>query len=910
MYPQGEDVLSTKLHVPRPPPTYVARDRLAALVDRGLDRPGLTLLCAPAGFGKSALVADRCARRGPSATAWLSVDRADNDPIRFWRHLSAALDLAAGDDSQLVDVVDRAAMGESAPDGQAVVTALINAMAGERSEVAVVLDDYHVIETDAIHDGVRLLIHHAPPALRIVIATRADPPLQLARLRSQGRLTEIRAADLRFDEAESRELLRALTGADIEPPVVAELTARTEGWVAGLQLAGLSIEGGVGVDSIVASFTGEHRFVIDYLAEEVLDRQPAEMRDFLLRTSILDRLCGPLCDAVTGQDHGQRTLEAIEAANLFLVPLDDHRRWWRYHQLFADLLRVRLQRQPERAVADLHRRAAGWHRDHGDVDRAIHHTWESGDGAGVVQLIEANADALLLRREGATLQRWFDRLPAELTDSRRLVLARARIAVYGGRLDEAEQLLDRADGLAPDRGGPEAEAAGGQPVGPLRDLEPTTVLLRAFVAHLRGRADEAVELAASVVAEVGHDSSIGLIAGWHLASGPWLLGAVDEAEPALTANVGAWRRLGHPDRAALSAQRVGRIQQARGDLDAALQTYRNILENDAALVGPDAPAAGAAHVGIAEVAYQRNDLDTARVHARLGISMGTEFIYTQQLAAGWAILARIAAAQGSSDEARDAMATALGLAPVSDVVDLLNPVPAQMAQLAVATGDLEAAARWARTRGLEPSADAVAMHQYQPATLARSRLLIARGEPGPALAGLDRLRDLAASQGRLGSLLEIELLRALALDATGDDAAALDALSRSLDLAIPQGYVRVFADEGEPMAELLERLRGRAGASDDGPGAAIDALIAACRPAQPSGPGDRPPAARLVVPLTERELEVLALLVDGKPNRDVAAELFISLNTVKKHVTHIFDKLGVTNRTAAASRARDLGLVP
>jgi len=907
MSTQPEDVLWTKLHVPQPSGGHVARLRLVDQIDLGLRRPGLVLLCAPAGFGKSALLAESCRRLTTGGTAWLSLDDADNDPIRFWRHVAASLDQAGGDESSIVQSLDRVGAWGHVADGEAVVTALINAFAAATGDLALVLDDYHLIQNEAIHRGMRYLIQHASPRLRILVASRADPPLQLPRLRSQGRLTEIRAADLRFDAIESGQLLSALTDVTITDRVAATLADKTEGWAAGLQLAGLSVNGGTEPEAFATSFTGEHRFVLDYLTEEVLDQQPAEQRRFLLQTSILDRLSGPLCAAVTGRGDCQQQLEAIEASNLFLVSLDDTRSWWRYHHLFADLLRVRLQQQDD-DVEELHGRAADWYRENGEIDGAIHHAWAAGDGAKAAELIESNADPLLLRSEGVTLQRWLELLPAGLVDSRRLTLARARIAIYGGRLETAEALLERAEQVVSD--GAESQPTEPTPTrssGPLDTPDRTAGLLRAYLAHMRGDAQTAIDLATNAAADTDAASTIGLVARWHLAAGPWLRGDVIEAEPALAANAVDWRRIGQHDRAALSANRLGRVQSARGNLDAALDTYHQILEHDAPHTGPDSKAEGLAHIGIAEVAYERNDLDTARVHARLGISKSGDFIYTLALAAGWALLARIHQAEGDRDESTAAMATALKLAPGSDVADLLNPIPAQMAQISIAQGDLEAAERWSRERPLP--LDTEPTHQREPAELALARLALAKDEPSEALRRLDPLRRLAAEQQRRGSLVEIEVLRALALAATDDDA-ALDTLEVSVALAAPSGCVRVFADEGQPMADLIEQLHLRSANRAGGDQARLDAIATAFEARARPEAGGRSPNDELVVPLTERELDVLAQLVDGKPNKQISDELFISLNTVKKHITHIFDKLGVNNRTEATVRAREIDLVP
>ncbi len=898
-----DDVLWTKLHVPQVPSTLVDRPRLADRLARALDRPGIALLSAPAGSGKSVLLAEACRRRsGP--VAWMSVDEHDNDPVRFWRHVAASLDVALGDGSAVLDALDRptGASGQNGVDR--VVAALVNALAVEGAiDVAIVLDDYHLIDDTDVHASLRFLLDHAPPTLHVAIATRADPPLDLPRWRARARLVEIRAADLRFTADEGGDLLQHVTGLLMPDHVAAALTERTEGWAAGLQLAGLSLEGRDDVESFAASFGGDHRFVLDYLTEEVLHRQDPSVRSFLLETSILDRLAGPLCDAVTGRDDGQETLEAIERLNLFVTPLDDIRGWWRYHHLFADLLRVRLRQRPEDDVAGLHRRAADWYEAAGDVNSAVRHALEAGETRRAARLIEHHADELLLRREGATLQRWFRRFPPGHLDSRRLVLAQARTAIYGGRIAEAENLLDRADELT---GEPDEAVVDGTPAevpGPLSTPEPTASLLRAFVAHLRGDADLAVSLAAPLVDEFDDATMIGLIARWHLAAAPWLRGAVREAEPALAANIAAWRRIGEHDRAAWSARYLGQIQVAQARLDDALATYEEVLALDADLTEADSPAAGVAHVGIAEIAYERNELDVARLHARLGVSKCEDFISTQALADGWTLLARIAQASGDPVAAGQASHAATEVAPTGDVVDLLDPVRARLAHLALLRGDVVTADAWAEAHGFVEPIEAD--HVREPAELTFARLLVTQRRSDQALHRLGVLRPRAVDDGRDGSVIEIDIVCALAYAAEGDDAQAHRALAEAVRRAARPRHVRVFADEGEPMARLLESLLV---ARPDLEPAYVGALVGACRSDEPPG-GAGPSQAGLVVPLTERELEVLVEIADGRTNKDIAADLFISLNTVKKHVTHIFDKLGVTNRTAAVARASALGLV-
>src|SRR6266508_2312644 len=434
-------LLATKLHIPRTRPGFVARPRL---VDRlaQAHEDELTLVCAPAGFGKTALLAD-WARHDPRPVAWLSLDDADNDPARFWRHVAAALDtLRPGIAQQVAALLQ----GLQPTSFEAVVTALVNELAGVAEQVVLVLDDYHLIQASQVHESVEFLLAHLPACLRLVLASRADPPLPLARLRARGQLAELREGDLRFTPQEAAALLRTAVGPELPEAAVAVLAARTEGWVAGLQLAALSLQGRTDIDAFVAGFSGSHRYVLDYLTEEVLDRQPQPLRTFLLEASVLERLSAPLCQAVTGRADSQALLEQVERANLFLVPLDEVRGWWRYHQLFADLLRTRLaQQQPER-LPTLHRAAAAWSEQHGLADDAVRHALAAGDAAWAARLIEQHFDAMLWRSEDVTFRRWLQALPAELVRSRpRLCLAQAYGALLSGHPEAVEPLVADAE---------------------------------------------------------------------------------------------------------------------------------------------------------------------------------------------------------------------------------------------------------------------------------------------------------------------------------------------------------------------------------------------------------------------------------------------------------------------------------
>src|SRR5512133_2827884 len=480
-------LLATKLHVPRPRPGFLSRPRLLERLAEGV-AGDLALVCAPAGFGKTALLAD-WARRSQRPVAWLSLDPGDNDPARFWRHVAAALDrVCPGIAEQIAPLLSPSAP----PSFEGLVTALINELAAQPEQVLLVLDDYHLVDAQPVHASVGFLLEHRPPGLRLLRASRADPPLPLARLRARGQLAELRAAELRFTPKEAAAVLREAVGPDLPLPdaAVGALTTRTEGWAAGLQLAALSLRGQSDVAGFVAMFSGSHRYILDFLSEEVLDREPDELRQFLLETSVLERLSGPLCEAVTGRADSQQLLEQTERANLFLVPLDEVRGWWRYHQLFTDLLRARLhQQQPER-VPQLHRAAAAWSEAHGLADDAVRHALAAGDATWAARLVERHVDELILRSEGATLARWLAALPAELVGCRpRLLLAQALLTGLSGRLEAGGGLLGAAERPFTVTGEEPYEPAVGRTVSVLANVPAMIALARVYLAQLRGDTD-------------------------------------------------------------------------------------------------------------------------------------------------------------------------------------------------------------------------------------------------------------------------------------------------------------------------------------------------------------------------------------------------------------------------------------
>jgi LuxR family transcriptional regulator, maltose regulon positive regulatory protein len=879
------DLLATKLHVPSALPGFVVRPRLAGRLDEGL-ATGLILVCAPAGSGKTSLVAD-WVRAGTRPAAWLSLDPGDSDPARFWRHAAAALDLARPGIGKRVAPLFSSA--ELAPSG-VLVSVLINELAEEDDEVLLVLDDFHLIDSSELHDSVAFLLEHRPPGLTVVLTSRSEPSLPLARLRARGRVTELRAAELRFTVAEATVLL------GLADDIVSVLAARTEGWAAGLRLAALSLRGQPDAARFVADFGGSNRYVLDYLTEEVLDQQPDDVRAFLLETSVLESLSGELCDAVTGRSGSQQLLERIERDGLFLIPLDEVRGWWRYHHLFADLLRARLvAERPARAAGphgavslhsavSLHGAAATWYEKHGLADDAIRHALAAGDTDEAARLIERHFDAAYMTGERATIQRWLSAVPASLTAARpRLRLAHTFAALVYGDVTGAAALLD---GVDPSDAGP-FESSVGDAASLLVNVPAAFAICRAWLCYLRGDPDGMAEFAGRARAMLGHGQvMLESVYQLNLALADWLHGKLASAEREFTALVASWRGFGESSLAARSCRFLAQVQRDQGRLAVAFATCQETVAIAEDQDQPRLPIAAYGYVGLAEIAYQRDELADALRYVTEGIARGRQLSEREPLASGLVALAWIRQAGGDLVGAVAAIEEAERVAPSPAVASLLNPVPAQRARLLLAQGDIAAAARWTAQRGLDPDDEPLPYLREQE-YLVLARVLIAQGSPDRALVLLDRLHAAAAEQERLGSVIELLSLRAAALAACGDEPAAAAVLTQALALGRPRGYVRVFVDEGAPLKALLSRLD---------PGLTVGT------------PRIRQPG--LVDPLTARELEVLALLAAGASNQAIAARLVVTIDTVKKHVTHVLAKLTATNRTEAVARARHLGLLP
>jgi LuxR family transcriptional regulator, maltose regulon positive regulatory protein len=872
----------------------------------------LTLISAPAGFGKTTLLSEwRMIHLGSEyPLAWVSLEEADNDPSRFLSYLIAALQVIEADTGE---AILNSLRSPQPPRIESVLTAMVNEIAAIPKDFALVLDDYHVIANEAVHGTISSLVDHLPPQAHLIIASRADPPLPLARLRARGQLIEIRAEDLRFTPEETAAFLRGAMGLDLPGESIVALEKRTEGWIVGLQLAALSVRGREDVSGFIAAFRGSSRYVLDYLAEEVLRRQPDDVRAFLLRTSILDRLSGPLCDAVTDRADSQEMLERLERANLFTVPLDDERRWYRYHHLFSEFLRDRLHHTQPEQEPRLHSKASSWYENNGLVREAVDHALAAADLENAARLVEKNFRDMLAHGEATLLLGWMEALPEELLRSRpRLCIPCAWALLITGRLEAAESRVQDLERMVEAADFPiqtsdeELAAVSGE-----------AAAIGAFLVRNRGDVPLSIELSRRALGLLREDNiTLRGIVALNLGGAYWMSGDLASANETLAEAITASRRADNAFAALLAMRELAELEVMGGRLHRAADLYKQALR--LAEQRPS-PAAGLAHVGMGELLYEWNDLEGAMRHLTEGIELGERSGSTNIVFPGHALLARVKWARGDVDGAIHIIQEDEWSAHSMNLSSReLNRIAAHGARLRLAQGEVGAAARLLGQRSLRVDDHVNHLNVFEHVVLAR--VLIARGEYDAALTLLGRSLGWTEATGSMGVAIEVLAVEALAGAARGDETRAMTALTRALSLAEPEGYVRTFVDEGEPMAALLykflrarrtERLRS----SQDGSTKYVDALLAAFW--EPSGSlarstgADTPQAAQpLAEPLSERELQVLQLVAAGKSNREISGQLFVTVDTVKKHLTHVFNKLGVGSRTQAVARARGLGLIP
>ncbi len=896
--PSGSEhhLLKTKLYVPPPRPNLVSRPRLVERLDAGMGHR-LVLISAPAGFGKTTLLSEWISQ-SDTPVAWVSLDEGDNDPVQFLAYFIAALQTI---EKSIGNKALSVLQSPQPPPIDFLVTNLINDITVVDQDFAFVLDDYHLIDARPVHGILQFLLDHLPDRMHLVIATRADPPLPLARLRGRNQLTEFRAADLCFTTDEAAAFFNKAMHLDLSSDDIALLETRTEGWIAGLQLAALSMQNRQDVTSFIRAFTGDDRHIVDYLAEEVLNRQPEQVQSFLLRTSILDRLSGPLCNAVAERSDAQAMLEMLERGNLFIVPLDNERRWYRYHHLFANLLQHRLQQTQSEEIPDLHLRASEWYADNDLVPEAISHALAGGQSERAAGLLESIAMTLVKQSKLSTLQRWLNKLPEGLLgDHPWLCVSQAWAHFVSGRLDEIEPLLQKVESrlsMLENNEASETFADG-------EDILGHVVSIRAFIVRGRGDLARTIQLSRDGLRRLPKKDSFARSAlALNLGYACLISGELESASKHLEMASTISETNGHPYVALAAIYSLANIEARKGKLRQAAKVYEKALRLGTEWgSGSPLPATGYAYVGMGQVLYEWNDLDEATRHVSRGIELGEQAEDWAIPFRGYIALVRLKLAFGAADEASQALDRARAMAVKSTRVldDTAEWQPRLwQVRLWLAQGDLAAAGRWAAETESHKVHDVT---EFEHLTLAR--VLIAQDRSGEAVALLDRLLEAAQAGGRTGSVIEILVLRALALEEQGDTAEALAALQEALTLAEPEGYVRIFVDEGLRMAKLLRQAASRGIAPKY-----VKKLLSAFEPKSSVKSEIRNLQSALVEPLSERELEVLHLIAAGLSNQQIAKELFISLNTVKTHVKNINSKLNVGNRTEATARARELGLL-
>ena len=893
-------ILATKLYIPPPRTTIVLRPRLIERMNAGLTKGGrLTLVSAPAGFGKTTLVSEWIAQYGRSV-AWLSLDGSDNDPARFISYLIAAIQtIKVGIGESLL-----AALHSPQPlQIETILTVLINEISAIPENFLLVLDDYHSIDSQGVDQALGFIIEHQPQQMHLVIATREDPNLPLARLRARSQSNELRAADLRFTPAEAAEFLNRVMGLNLSEENIAALELRTEGWIAGLQLAAISMRGYKNAAEFIQSFTGSHRFVMDYLLEEVLEQQPQNILSFLLRTSILDRMCGPLCDAVLGKDESEKmraekemnfesssfvlhpssfTLEYLEHANLFIVPLDNERRWYRYHHLFMDLLRKRLgQSLSPEEIAKLHIHASEWYENNALMLDAFRHAAVTNDVERAIRLMESRKMPLHRRGAATTILDWLETLPESARNARPLLWwKQAALMLTIGQTTGVEEMLQKAESVL------DADA---EPDEATRDLIGKIAVTRANLAQLQSQVETLFVQARRALEYLQPDNLS------HRSSAICALGYayfwqddLDKAYQAYVEALALAQTAGDITNSILALTRLGQLQKDQNQLYLATETYRHALQ----LLGDYSdPNAIVAYLGLAEIFYRQNNLGVAEQYAEQGLKLAQQYDQiTDRIIMSKLHLVIIKLARGDIFGAAQLVWQAEQISRQKNFAPRQPNIAFFQTWIHLHKGDFDAAAQLTRDNDLP---------------IMRARVLIQQNESSAALDVLEQLRQDAEAKGMAARQLDVMTVQSIALYAHGEKEKAVELLGEVLVRAEPEGWVRLFLDEGTPMAELLS-IAATHGIRPD----YVTKLLAAFPQSTEAIPQSKIASQKseIIEPLSKRELEVLKFLRSELSGPEIAERLIVSLNTLRTHTKNIFNKLRVNNRRAAVHRAEELDL--
>jgi LuxR family maltose regulon positive regulatory protein len=887
-------LLSTKLYIPPCRDTLVARHRLSAILSDALKK-GFTLVSAPAGYGKTTLVSSWL-HETDIPCAWLSLEESDNDPVRFMQYLLTSLQMIVpAIRTDLLDMIE----GIQPASFQGLMNILINEIVKKDSRFVLVMDDFHLIQDQFILDIVAFLLDHIPTQqLHLVLITRTDPPLQLSHLRVRNQMVEIRADQLRFTPGEVAAFVNGVMGFNLSAEDITAMEARTEGWIAGLQMAVLSMQGCKDVPGFISSFSGSHHYIVDYLAEEVLKRQNEQTRSFLLQTSILSSMCASLCDSLVdarSAEHpldGQSMLESLQMKNLFIIPLDEERRWYRYHHLFADALNRRLEYQYPELLPKLYHRASEWYEKNELIGEAIQYALSAGDQERVAQLVEQNGCYLLMSGEVLTLLKWMETVEHYFSTHPWLVIQKAWALTIAGRMEQAEGAFQIAERLV----------SALEPTPDVNTMVGTISAGRAYWADILGNVTETARLAQQALDLLPNtdpmSQSMRSVATGALAKTIFVSGDLD----------GARRIYDQAVEIGKMASNVELINNTNGDICDVLleqgklrQAERLLLETLPMTVRVDGqrlPLSARVYSGLSKVYYEWNQLEQAEHFAHQCLQVSEQWGNIEMQAIGTVLSAKVEQAQGNLEKAQTLMRT----------VDQINRdnhlylwnsirIEAALDRFWLSLGSLERVSQHIKTSGINPADEITYLHEVKYLTLLR--WLLACEDYESALGLAERMLQKAQNDHRMLQVVELLVLEALAYQGKKETAVAVTTLGRSVALAQLEGYKRVFLDEGEGVRKLLYLVKS----SQDATGFARELLEA-------FGPisGFTPVQVQLLIePLSEREIEVLKLIEAGLSNRGIASKLFISITTVKRHVSNIYAKLDVKTRTQAVARGKELG---
>jgi LuxR family maltose regulon positive regulatory protein len=892
-------ILAMKLYIPAARSKVVPRPRLIERLKERLNGK-LTLISAPAGFGKTTLISEWVAQCG-RPTAWLSLDEWDSDFTRFLSYFIAAIQTVAPHiGSGIIEILQ----SPQPPANDVLLTTLLNEIATIQDPFLLVLDDYHLLDSRAVDQALIFLLEHLPPQMHLVITTREDPNLPLARLRARSQLTELRAAELRFTAAEAVDFLNQVMGLSLSADDIRTLEERTEGWIAGLQLAAISLQGSADTAGFIQAFAGDHRYILDYLAGEVLEQQPEAVRQFLLQTAILERLNGSLCDAVTGQQGGSEQLKALERGNFFVIPLDDKRLWYRYHHLFGQVLYTRLMAEQGDQVAVLHQRASVWYEQNEMFSDAVYHGLAAEDFERVATVIEQSLPSLRRNRREATLVKWLRMLPESMFESRPVLTVHFAGALMqsgdlngvDARLRDAERWLETAQKVPAEKGELSDED--------FHSLPGWIAVYRAALALIGGRIDDTVTYARRGLDHLREDDHLerGAAAGL-LGLAYWTLGDLESGYQSYFECMTRLEMIGHFSDVLGCSIALADIRIDQGRLREAMRAYEHGLQ---LVTRGTHVLRGAAdmQVGMSQLYCEWNDLTAAKQQLLQSQELG-ELAGLPQNDYRWRVaMARIAEAEGDVDSALDWLAEA---EPVyrGDFFPNVHPIAAMKARIWAAQGKIGEALNWARERHLSAEDEPSYLQEFEHITLAKVLLAQYQADADrnvllEATGLLERLLQAAQAGQRTGNVIEILILQALAHQMHGDMPAALMVLERALKLAEPEGYVRMFVSQVAPMAGLLE-MALKQGIMPNYARQLLKAFSQSEeKPARHQG---------LTEPLSEREMDVLRLLGTDLDGPEIASQLIVSLNTLRTHTKNIYTKLGVNNRRSAIRRAEELGLL-